>query len=313
MLEKERVKILTQASWVGIVGNAILAVLKITVGFIASSLALMGDGIDSLTDILSSLIGLFAAKYISEPPDKEHPWGHGRAETLATKLLSFIIFFAGAQLFLSAIQRIITRENLQLPSPLALWITLVSIGGKLILALYKYAMGKKANSKLLIADAVNMRNDIFLSISVFLGIGLTLWLQIPLIDSIVSLGLSCFILYSAYSIFVEANSELMDSMEDSKIYEELFDSLKEIPGLYNPHRCRIRRINTHYDIDLDIEVDGKLSLEEAHDIAKQAEDAVKERLKDVYDIMIHVEPLGNIEHKEQFGLTPESWKEDGLK
>lgn len=306
MNETERASILARASWVGIIGNGILALLKIAFGFIASSLALIGDGIDSLTDIITSVITLFTSRLITAPPDREHPWGHGRAETLSTKLLSFFIFFAGSQLAISALKQIFSGEERGLPKSIALWITLVSVAGKIFLALYKFRMGKKSESRLLIADAVNMRNDIFLSLSVFVGIGLSLWFQMPILDSITSLILSVFILKSAYGIFMETNAELMDGMEDQEMYHLLFASLDEVEGLHNPHRCRIRRINNMYDIDLDIEVDGTLSLEDAHGIAIKAEEAVKKNLKNVFDIMIHVEPLGNVEHREQFGLRPES-------
>jgi len=310
MNDTERAFILARASWAGIIGNGILAILKIVFGFIASSLALIGDGIDSLTDIITSVISLFTSRLITTPPDREHPWGHGRAETLSTKLLSFIIFFAGSQLAISALKQIFSGEERGLPKSIALWITVISVVGKTLLAIYKFKMGKKSESRLLIADAVNMRNDIFLSLSVFVGISLSLWFHMPILDSITSLILSFFILKSAYGIFMETNAELMDGMEDQEMYHLLFSSLDGVKGLHNPHRCRIRRINNLYDIDLDIEVDGKLSLEEAHEIAIKAEDAVKKNLKNVFDIMIHVEPLGNIEHKEQFGLSPESFSDN---
>ncbi|MDA3850051.1 MAG: cation diffusion facilitator family transporter [Spirochaetaceae bacterium] len=308
MNDIERAKILRKASWLGIILNGFLAIIKIFFGFFAHSLAIIGDGIDSFTDIFSSLITLFTSKVISEPPDREHPWGHGRAETLSTTVLSFIIFFAGFQLLIGSIESLFNEELKQLPRPMALWVTLISVIVKIFLALYKFQKGKKIESRLLMADAVNMRNDIFLSLSVFIGIGLTIYFQLPIIDSLASLLLSLFILYSAYDIFKDANLELMDSIEDQAIYEELFESLGDIKGLHNPHRCRIRKINNLYDIDLDIEVDGNLTLKEAHNISIEAETAVKTRLKQVFDIMIHVEPLGNIEHREQYGLNPQSIK-----
>jgi len=310
MNDLERSRILRKASWVGIIGNGILSVLKITFGFIANSLALIGDGIDSFTDIITSLISLFTSRLISEPPDREHPWGHGRAETLSTKLLSFIIFFAGTQLIISAGKQILSGESRPLPGRIALLITAISVIGKIFLAIYKYRAGKKSESRLLMADAVNMRNDIFLSLSVFIGIGLSLYFHKPILDSLTSLGLSIFILRSGYEIFTETNTELMDSVENDEIYTQLFESLDHIKGLHNPHRCRIRKINNLYDIDLDIEVDGSLSLQEAHEIAVAAEEAVKQKLKSVFDIMIHVEPLGNVETSEQFGLCPKTLNQD---
>lgn len=301
--------ILKKASWFGIVGNGLLSAVKISFGLITGSLALVGDGIDSFTDIISSIITLITAGYIEEPPDSEHPWGHGRAETISTKLMSFIIFFAGSQLLISSVKRFFS-ETPPLPDKLAIWVTVFAIFGKIIVTLVKYSLGKKAKSNLLMADALNSKYDVFLSISVLIGIGLTLYLGIPAIDALTSFILSLFILRSAYKIFLETTAELMDSVEDPELYQKLFNALETVQGVHNPHRCRIRRISSRYDIDLDIEVDGSLSLREAHELAQEAEDAIKESLVEVYDIMIHVEPLGDGEHSEQFGLSPNSLIKD---
>jgi len=102
---------ITNASWVGIFGNSFLSVLKISAGFISGSLAVVADGIDSSTDIITSVITLITARFLAKPPDKKYPYGYGKADTIATKVLSFIIFFAGAQLFISTIRKIIAGRS----------------------------------------------------------------------------------------------------------------------------------------------------------------------------------------------------------
>ena len=101
-----RVQVIARASWIGIVGNGLLAVLKIGFGIWGHSLALIGAGIDTVTDVATSIVTLFTGRIIDKPPDEKHPYGHGRAETIATKLLAFIIFYAGTQLVVSSVTQI---------------------------------------------------------------------------------------------------------------------------------------------------------------------------------------------------------------
>ncbi len=309
MKENSRIQIIKRASWVGILGNGLLALLKVGAGILSGSMAVIADGIDSTTDIFTSLITLFTARIINEPPDKEHPWGHTRAETIATKGLSFIIFFAGAQLFLSAGRHFLSGELRELPGRTALAVTGISIAGKIFLTLYKHHAGKKAGSSMLIADAKNMQNDIYLSLAVLLGLTGTYILHMPVIDSLTGFLLSLWIMKSAWSLFMETSMELMDSVADPSVYRTVFKAAAETEGVVNPHRARIRKLNTLYDIDLDIEVDGALKVWDAHTIAAQVEANIKAVLPDVFDIMVHVEPVGNLELGEQYGLCPEDLNE----
>jgi len=107
---------------------------------------------------------------------------------------------------------------------------------------------------------------------------------------------------SAFKIFMNSNIDLMDGIDDPGLYKELFEAVRQVPGAYNPHRVRARKIGYHYMINLDIEVNGYLSVKEAHDIARRVENSIKSNLRNVYDVMVHVEPLGNKEEDEKFGL-----------
>jgi len=300
----ERTRKIKRASWLGIMGNAFLSLLKISAGFYANSLALVGDGIDSLSDIVTSLISLFAARIMAAPPDREHPWGHGRAETIATRMIGFAMFTAGFQLLLSTVRQLMSHEGSALPGMAAMAAALISIILKTILAAYKGIMGRQLESSLLIADARNMRNDVFLSTAVLLGLLISHLTGLPLFDRIIALLLSVYILISAIGIFRESGSELMDGMEDPDLYKRLFDAVDLVPGASNPHRCRIRKISTLYDIDLDIEVDGNITVSESHHIANQVEEAIRGKLPRIFDIMVHVEPAGTSREEEQYGLSP---------
>ena len=302
-MERERSARIELISWVAIAGNLLLALLKIIAGIRAGSLAVLGDGIDSTTDIVASGITLFAARIIAKPPDREHPYGHFRAETIATKTLSFIIFFVGAQLALSTVHRIISSEYGGVPGIAALYAAAISIVGKIALSVLLSRSGKKLDSSMLRANGKNMQSDVLISTGVLAGVVFTQAFRMPLLDSIAALLISLWIMRTAFTIFMESNMELMDGLGDQTVYPVIFKAVDETSGAVNPHRTRVRKLGNMYIIDLDIEVDGKKTVTEAHNIAVQVEHTIKQRVDNVYDIMVHVEPKGNVELNERFGVT----------
>ncbi|MDR0876951.1 MAG: cation diffusion facilitator family transporter [Treponema sp.] len=304
----DKARIIRAAALTALFGNAVLAAVKIGAGIYANSLAVLGDGIDSSVDVLIAIMSLLVAGIISRPADKGHPWGHGRAETVATTLLACILFFAGAQLILNSAGDIIFGEKREVPTAPALFATLVSIGGKILLAWSQYAFGKKAGSPMLRANAKNMIGDVVLSAGVLIGIGLSMLLNIAIIDSAAAILVGLWVIKSAVGIFMEANTELMDGGSGTEFYRILFDAVRSVEGVGNPHRARMRRIAGLWDIDIDIEVKPNMTVLEAHWVAHQVEEAIKERIEGVYDIMIHVEPRGN-EEWEGYGLSEDEVKD----
>jgi cation diffusion facilitator family transporter len=302
---EERKNLLRRASLIALVGNAVLAGAKLAVGAIAGSLAVVSDGVDSTIDVAIALLTLITAAIVDKPGDKEHPYGHTRAETMATTALAFIVFFAGAQLFLRAITALIQGERPALPATIAIWVTLVSIAGKLLLAWSQFSIGKKAGSAMLIANGKNMRADVVTSVSVLVGLGASYLFDLPILDRILALLVSVWIMKNAVDIFLEANTELMDGTTDQGPYASVFAAVASVPGAGNPHRTRIRKLGTRLVVDLDIEVDPTLSVAKAHRIAMAVEQAIKASLPEVYDVITHVEPRGNLETEERYGLSPE--------
>ncbi|WP_321479527.1 cation diffusion facilitator family transporter [uncultured Bacteroides sp.] len=303
---KEREKILIRASWISIIGNAILSTLKMSIGLFAGSLAVLGDGIDSATDVVISIVTLFTARVVSRPPNPNYAYGYEKADSVATKVLSFVIFFAGIQMLISTGKSIIFSEVRELPSIIAIYVTILSMGGKLGLAYYQFHQGKKADSSMLIANAKNMRNDVIISTGVLLGLVFTFILKMPLLDSITGLLISLYIIRSSIEIFWESNVTLMDGVKDTSIYNKIFSAVEQVPGAVNPHRVRSRQIGNMYMIVLDIEADGDLTLNEAHEIANGVEYSIKNSIENVYDIVVHVEPQGKHHQEEKFGLSKDN-------
>ncbi len=301
---EKRLNILKKASWAGIIGNLLLSALKITAGFLSSSLAVVGDGIDSLSDVVTSMVTLYAAKAGAEPPDPEHPWGHGRVETIATKTLSLVIIMAGLQLLTMTVRKITGGEVSEIPGTFALLASGVSIIGKSVLAAYKFHAGRVTESRMMNADAINMRNDILLSFAVLTGVFFTRILHLPILDVTAGFAVSIWIIVSGIMVFLNTNTELMDSVDDKNVYCDVFQAAEKIQGISNPHRVRIRGLNSLYVIDMDVEVDGNLSVSEAHSLACSLEEEIRSRIHKVYDIMVHIEPAGVPDHLEGYGLVP---------
>lgn len=300
-----RVRTIRLASHISIGGNLLLAVMKITVGFYSGSLAVVGDGLDSLNDVVISLMALYTAVIIARPPDREHPYGHTRAETIATSVLAFAIFSIGLQLFMSTIKDILLGETFNMPEPPAVYIMIVSVVGKYILARTQFALGRKADSQMIIANARNMQNDILTSLSVLLGLGAVFVFRIPVVDKVLAALIGLWIMYTAVRIFIGIVTELMEGVRDETLYTRIFDAVKSTSGAANPHRVRVRKIGSLYVVDLDVEVDGSLTVNEAHDISRRIEAGIRASIPRIYDVLVHIEPLGNVEERERYGRSPE--------
>ena len=297
-----------KASWISIWGNAFLSALKIVVGFISGSMAVLADGIDSASDIVTSIITLFTAKIIAKPPDIRFPYGYERADTIASKVLSFVIFFAGAQLAISTLMNLIENEVREMPSMNAIYVTIISIFGKFALAYYQFRVGKKANSSMLVANAKNMQNDVIISLSVLLGLIFTFIFKMPILDIITAFAVSGWIMHVAFKIFMKSNIELMDGIEDTSVYKIIIEAVEEVEGAFNPHHIRIRQRNNMYIIALDVEVDENLNVKVSHEIAHKVDKSIRSKVENVYDILVHVEPKGTHDPTEVYGVSSKDLK-----
>jgi cation diffusion facilitator family transporter len=305
---ENRGKQIVRASWVSIGGNALLSVLKIVIGFLSGSLAVVADGIDSAGDIVASSITLFTAHLINKPPDLKYSYGYERADTVASKVLAFIVFFAGAQLAISTTQRLINDIPREIPSFLAVYVTIASILGKIVLAWYQSHVGKKTGSLMLQANGRNMLGDVIISGAVLVGLFFTFILKMPLFDTITALAVSFWIMFVGYRIFMASSLELMDGVEDASVYERIFTAISKVDGASNPHRARVRKIGHRYVVAVDVEVDGDISVNKAHLLAHQVEEQIRTELVDVYDVMVHTEPVGDHNADEKFGVSQENLK-----
>ncbi len=303
---ESRVKEIKKASLTAIIGNAFLAVLKVVVGLIAGSLAVIADGIDSLEDIITSFITLITANVLSKPPSKKYPYGYAKAETIATGLLALIIFAAGIQLAIMSVQKIIKGTLTELPLKIAIYATVISIIGKAFLSYHQFKIGNRVSSEMLRANAKNMQNDVLISLSVLIGLVFTHLFKMPVIDSIAALVVSAWILKVAVQIFLKTNVELMDGTKDNKIYNIIFKAIDSVEGVKNPHRVVVRNVGHKLKIGADIEVDGNMSLKEAHELSNKVEESIRSKIDHLFDVTIHVEPIGDKTTEKEYGISREN-------
>ncbi len=303
--ETERSRFIKSAGFIALTGNLFLSVIKFLCARISGSSAIMGDAIDSSSDVCIALLSIFISRVISKPEDGEHPWGHERAETTASMFLSFLIFYAGMQCIISAVSAI---HKSSFPDEINIYAILaasVSIAGKLALCFILNILAKKSGSEIIKATAQNMGNDIMLSAGVLTGIATSRFLRLPVLDPLLGIVIGLWIIKNAFLLFKQCNMELMDGNTDKELYSRLFKAATSVKGVTNPHRARIRKMASRWDIDLDIEVDAGMSVHQAHELASRVENAIKNEIPDVFDIMVHIEPAGHQNHHkpEQFGLS----------
>jgi len=308
-IQNNKTKDIRFAAITAVAGNAVLATLNIVAGMVSGSSALVANGVDSLSDVSIGIMTLALVRVISKPADVNHPWGHKRAETVATAFLAFLLFFMGAQLIFSSVSSLISGEQQEVPSGLAIVVAGVSIAGKLLLAYSQYILGKRANSSIIKANAKNMTSDVLMSVGVLVGLVISTITGLAHVDLILAVLIGAWIIKTAIGIFLEVNLELMDGNNDMEPYRIIVEAVNKVEGASNVHRARIRRIAGFWDIVFDVDVDPNNTVLEAHNIAVQVEDEIKRNLENVLDIIVHIEPCGSDDTNEGFGLSERAIEE----
>ncbi len=285
----------THITKIGIVWNVFLTVIKFFAGILGHSSALVADAIHSLSDFVSDIAVLAGLRIANKPKDDNHHYGHGKFETLTTLAITLTLFFAGALMLYESGQSLYKMSIGQYPAVpklITLWTALLSIGIKEGLYRYTLRTGKSINSPALITNAWHHRTDAFSSVAVSIGIAGSIFLGAKwrLLDPAAAFFISIFILHFATGIFKTAIYELTEASLDKDINEEILQTAASIPGAINPHNMKTRKIGSNYAIEMHISVDAGLSIVEAHDIASDVENKLKERYGSETFISIHMEP-----------------------
>ena len=284
-----------KASWLSILGNAVLAVAKFVTGIFGNSYALIADAIESTTDVFSSFLVLLGLKYSSKPPDENHPYGHGKAEPLMTFAVVGFLIVSATVIAYESIQHIKTPHKV--PEPY----TLIVLGTIVIIKEYFYRKvskkGTETKSTSLKADAWHHRSDAITSLMAFIGISIALFMGkgYETADDWAALFASGFIIYNAYLILRPALGEIMDEHMYDDMIAEIRDTTIKVPGVLDTEKCYVRKTGMIYHVDLHIIVNAHISVKEGHDIAHQVKNELLTHLPEIFDVLIHVEP--NVEYE----------------
>jgi len=266
--------------------NLLVSGAKLFYGILTKVLSLEADGFHSLFDASSNIVALVGVYLASKPPDKEHPYGHKKIETLASLGISFLLFATCFELITNVIERVkypITPEV----TIISFAIMIVTMAINYGVCTYEAKKGKELKSDILIADSIHTRSDIFVSLSVLVSFGAVL-LKIPVLDIVIASGIVLFIIYAAWKIMLRSINILLDAqpMDPDEIEKKVMD----IPGIVLCHKVRSRGTSNGVFVDLHIHVDPLLSTEDSHTLTHKVISLLKESHPEILEVLIHTEP-----------------------
>lgn len=276
-----------------ILGNAALALVKAVAGVTGNSYALIADAIESLTDVVSSLLVLVGIRYASKPADDNHPYGHGRVEPLLTFTVVGILLGSAALIAYESIQHIRTPH--QVPATFTLFVLAGVIVIKEISYRYVVKRGKQIKSTLLTADAWHHRSDAITSLTAFIGISVAIVMGegYENADDWAALLASGFIVFNAYLIFRPALGELMDEQLHDELISQIRSISQHVGGVVETEKCFVRKAGFDYHVDLHLVVCGDITVRAGHDIAHDLKSTLLKALPELSDVLIHVEPCNH--------------------
>ena len=287
---------------IGIVLNGTLAAVKAVAGILGNSYALVADAIESFSDVLASAIVWVGLRIAASPPTERHPYGKGRAEAIAAVVVSLALFGAAAAIAISSVREIRTPHHA--PAPFTLLVLVLVVLVKEGLFRYAFRVGDSLDSTAVKTDAWHHRSDAVTSLAAFIGISIALAMGpgYESADDWAALIASGIIAFNAYHLIRPALSELTDVAPNAELVRQVRAIAEQVPDVHGTHRCWVRKLGFDHYVELDVLVDGDLSVREGHDIAHRVHEAIRDALPMVTRVMVHVEPV------DQYGRHKLDWE-----
>ena len=287
----------------GGVCNALLVAFKFIAGFLGNSSAMIADAVHSLSDFLTDILVIVFVRISAKPQDKDHDYGHGKYETIASFLIALGlgavavgIIVSGAKKFAAWLQ----GADLEAPGQIALWAALLSIVLKEVLFQYTIRRGKAIESQALVANAWHHRSDAISSIGAALGIGGALLLgdRWTVLDPIASIVVGAMLIKTTVDLLRGSMGELTECSLPEETEQEILDIIRTTPDISDPHNLRTRRIGNHIAIEVHVRMAGDTPLHEAHEKASFIERQLRERFGKKTHVNVHMEPVKKVEREE---------------
>jgi len=273
---------------VGFAGNLGLTLLKGWAGIVSNSSAMVADAVHSASDIFASLFVYISLKIAQKPPDKEHPYGHGRAEIISTLVVMGMLAAAGVEIIRTAIATI-QHGDLNAPGNAAVYAAILSVLVNELMFQFTYRAGVKTNSPSTIANAMDNRSDAFSSIAALIGI-IGAKLKYPVLDPVAGIVVALFIFKMCYGIAMDAVAQIMDESAGEQKIQEVTTLALTVSGVKNVHDVRVRRSGAAFLVDLNILVHPKITVEMAHDIAESVREIIRVHMDKVSQVRVHIDP-----------------------
>jgi len=294
VLNESRLDQVKRGVKISIASNLLLALIKGTVGFLSGSHALVADAANSATDVISSIAVWFGVHKAHTPPDRDHPYGHGKAETIAAIIVSVFVALVGIEVGYGSIKAFF--EPLDAPNAIAVVAVVISILIKEALFRYTIRLGKKMNSQAMIASAWDHRSDVFSTVAALIGILGAMagnafampWMLY--LDPVAGLVVSVFVLTVAFRLGKESIDQTMDRVLDEEESKELVKTASQVEGVLKVDRLLARQHGHYMVVDIKISVNSAMTVEEGHRIGKRVKQRLLEQFPDVTDVFVHINP-----------------------
>lgn len=289
-LRQSRLRTARQAALWGIVVNGNLAVIKAAAGIFGNAYVLIADALESLTDVFSSLVVWLGLRVAARPPDAQYPYGRGRAETLAAVLVALMLLLAAGWISWESLRQIQTPHRA--PAPVTLLVLLLVIAIKETLYRVVLHIGEDVDSIAIKADAWHHRSDAITSAAAFLGICIAVWggPGYEAADDWAALVAAALIAVNAIGIAQPAVGEILDRAPDRRIEAEIRRLAASVSGVAGTHKCLVRKLGLEFFVDLDLQVDGQMTVEISHQLAHSVQDLIRLEMPYITKVLIHVEP-----------------------
>jgi cation diffusion facilitator family transporter len=274
----------------GMIVSGALAAIKITTGLMGHSTAVVADGLESTADVFASGIVLLGLTLAAKPADWNHPYGHGRVETLTGLFIGFMLAISGVGISANAL-RLVGRVAVP-PAPFVVWPLIGSAGVKSLLSGVKFHFGRKIRSSALLADAWNDCVDIVSALAALLAVSLTIVSpdRFRAADHWGAFGVGLIVVSTGLRVTRDTALQLMDTMPDQQTIATIRRVALAVPGVRGVEKCYARKTGLQYHVDLHLEVDPEITVRRSHEIATNVRIAIKETLRWVADVLVHVEP-----------------------
>jgi cation diffusion facilitator family transporter len=281
-----------QSTLVGIFFSVLLAIVKGVAGILGNSNALIADAIESMADVITSIIVLTGLRIAVKPADKNHPYGHGKAEPLASIGVALALVPAAVIIVVQSINEIITPHHT--PAPFTLIVLVLVVITKESLSRFVFKVGKTVESLAVKSDALHHRSDAITSAAAFIGISIALigGKGYEEADDYAALFASGIILFNAVRLALPAVSEIMDTAPSPKILEQVKEIAKSVDGVVALDKCYVRKMGFDFYVDIHVMVDGSKTVTEGHEIAHKVKGKLMDSNPKITDVLVHIEPAG---------------------